>query len=458
MKESIRLKNLFSLLHYYFNDILKGALERGLLKQKINRYSLFLICFISYFAYFISNMRTTGQLVKSANNISNGTEALKLLKITIMSYTDMYLILSVAFFIFLNSTISLTRSSSYVTNILPFSKKEILIAQKVYKLFIGIILFEGVQLLVFPFLGSIAILTVIEKFALLLLFHVEYIAVFFSLDTIYQIILSRMANTIIAIMTWLLDILLIIFAGFHFYIFRFKVEKIIGGTDCSVQIIIGTLLIFFILLFIINFLLILKCDYMTVTQSQQSYIFNKVPALRLNLITTFPVFYRHKNFIYNLSMISVLTIIMYSQGGIKLAMQTFAIYYFVIPLMSMYYADATSGIRKMYNLLRVSLYREMSSLLLSLAIILLPQIVVCYLFVGKYETVRLSVLVFVAALLMGLLFPKSRGNVNEAVSSILVFLIIILAYVVFKINDLIYPTVLLFLLVTSIVLRQERRG
>lgn len=59
---------------------------------------------------------------------------------------------------------------------------------------------------------------------------------------------------------------------------------------------------------------------------------------------------------------------------------------------------------------------------------------------------------------MGLLFPKSRGNVNEAVSSILVFLIIILAYVVFKINDLIYPTVLLFLLVTSIVLRQERRG
>lgn len=54
MKESIRLKNLFSLLHYYFNDILKGALERGLLKQKINRYSLFLICFISYFAYFIS--------------------------------------------------------------------------------------------------------------------------------------------------------------------------------------------------------------------------------------------------------------------------------------------------------------------------------------------------------------------------------------------------------------------
>lgn len=455
MKESIRLKNLFSLLHYYFNDILKGALERGLLKQKINRYSLFLICFISYFAYFISNMRTTGQLVKSANNISNGTEALKLLKITIMSYTDMYLILSVAFFIFLNSTISLTRSSSYVTNILPFSKKEILIAQKVYKLFIGIILFEGVQLLVFPFLGSIAILTVIEKFALLLLFHVEYIAVFFSLDTIYQMILSRMANTIIAIMTWLLDILLIIFAGFHFYIFRFKVEKIIGGTDCSVQIIIGTLLIFFILLFIINFLLILKCDYMTVTQSQQSYIFNKVPALRLNLITTFPVFYRH---IYNLSMISVLTIIMYSQGGIKLAMQTFAIYYFVIPLMSMYYADATSGIRKIYNLLRVSLYREMSSLLLSLAIILLPQIVVCYLFVGKYETVRLSVLVFVAALLMGLLFPKSRGNVNEAVSSILVFLIIILAYVVFKINDLIYPTVLLFLLVTSIVLRQERRG
>lgn len=88
----------------------------------------------------------------------------------------------------------------------------------------------------------------------------------------------------------------------------------------------------------------------------------------------------------------------------------------------------------------------------------MPQIVVCYLFVGKYETVRLSVLVFVAALLMGLLFPKSRGNVNEAVSSILVFLIIILAYVVFKINDLIYPTVLLFLLVTSIVLRQEMRG
>ncbi|SQG14556.1 Uncharacterised protein [Streptococcus sobrinus] len=72
-------------------------------------------------------------------------------------------------------------------------------------------------------------------------------------------------------------------------------------------------------------------------------------------------------------MISVLTIIMYSQGGIKLAMQTFAIYYFVIPLMSMYYADATSGIRKMYNLLRVSLYREMSSLLLSLAIIFCPK-------------------------------------------------------------------------------------
>lgn len=457
MKESIRLKNLYSLLHYYFNDILKGALERGFLKKRINRYSLFLVCFISYFAYFISNMRATGQLVKTANNISNGTEALKLLKITIMSYADMYIILSVAFFIFLNSTISLTQSSHYITNILPFSKKEILIAQKVYKLFIGIILFEGVQLLVFPFLGSITIFTMMEKFALLLLFHVEYIAVFFLLDTIYQIILSRMANTIKAIITWLLDILLIVFAGSYFYIFRFKVEKLVGEADYSVQIIIGTLLIFFTLLFIINFVLMLKCDNITVAQNRQTYIFNRVPALRLNLVTTFPVFYRHKNFIYNLSMILFLSVIMYSQGGRRLAMQTFSIYYFVIPLVSMYYADATSGVRKMYNFLRVSLYREISSLLLSLAIILLPQIVVCYLFVGHYETVQLSILVFVTALLMGLLFPKSRGNINEAVSSILVFLVIILAYAVFKINDLIYPTVGLFLLITSIVLRQERR-
>lgn len=220
MRKFKKLKNSFNLVSFYYNDALKGFLNRPFFKKKRNQLIVAIIGFILYFWYFLANVHEIGRLGEGARGLDLETLT-ELTRITIMSYVNMCIILSVALFVFVNSIITLTKSSVYITNILPYSRREILVAQKIFKIGVALIGYELVLLLVFPLFGQLPIIKVSDQLMLLILFHSIFVAIFSTMDALYAVfakVVTKFTQLSVASVLFVLDIFFTLFCATFWYI------------------------------------------------------------------------------------------------------------------------------------------------------------------------------------------------------------------------------------------------
>ena len=456
-----KLKNSFELVSFYYNDALKGFLNRPFFKKKRNQFLVAIIGFVLYFWYFLANVREIGRLGEGARGLDLETLT-ELTRITIMSYVNMCIILSVALFVFVNSIITFTKSSVYITNILPYSRREILVAQKIFKMGVALIGYEAILLLVFPLFGQLPIIKVSYQLMLLLLFHSIFVAIFSIMDALYAVlakVVTKCTKLSVAPVLFVLDIFFTLFCAAYLVYFKIGIDTYIGKISIGLtELIMLMLLVSFITLIVVMFL-----SYKFALNIQEykklSYGLIRLPMIKLNLNTTFPAIYRHKSFVHSLALITIFSLIITYQLGVRSGLETLANLNSLIVFSAINYADATAKIRKYYNFFRVSLIEEVISLLFGGIILSIVPLVITVYLKGSMLPFFISMAIYLCAVIAGLLFPTTQGNLNETASTTTTVFLSIVLYLVLR-NDSVYLSLAILavlLLILSVFLAKERR-
>ena len=100
--------------------------------------------------------------------------------------------------------------------------------------------------------------------------------------------------------------------------------------------------------------------------------------------------------------------------------------------------------------------REVSSLLLTGIIISMPTLALVLLTSKAVEDFIFSITFFMMAVIIGFLFPKSAGNLNEAVSALLLMLMLILLSLALTVPWTLYVISVICLVLLSFILFKER--
>lgn len=447
---------------FYYNDALKGFLNRPFFKKKRNRYLVAIIVSILYFWYFLVNVSEASRLGEGARGLDKETLT-ELTRITIVSYVNMCIIVSIGLFIFVNSIVKLTKSSVYITNILPYSRREILIAQKIFKMGVALIGYEAILLLVFPLFGLLPIIKLSDQFLLLLLFHTIFVAIFWTMDACYAVLAKiaiKFNKFSVASLLFILDIFFTVLCTTYFTYFKIGIDIYIGRMAIGLT----ELIIFMLLIFGIILITILSLSYKYTLNIQDyrrlSYVLMKLPMIKLNLGTTFPAIHRHKSFVHSLALITIFSLVVTYQLGVRSGLETLANLNILLVFSAVNYADATAKVRRYYNFFRVSLIEEVISLFLGGVVLsIIPMAVTVY-FGNSMLPFFLSMAIYLCAVIAGLLFPTTQGNLNETASTTTTIFLSIVLYLILK-NDNIYLSsviLLILLFILSVFLAKEREA
>lgn len=436
-------------------------MNRPFFRKKQNRYLIAVIIFALYFAYFLANMKEIGRIGAGVKDL-DFVNLEHLTRITIASYINMCVILSVTLFVFTNSIISLTKSSLFITRILPYSKREVLVAKKCFKIGISLLLYEAVLMLVFPLFSRIPIIDLKDQFSLLILFHLIFFTIALMVDASYVLLfklLEKMKMKATFISTNGLDIFWILLSVLYLYYGKLSIDAFVGNLPITLtNLILLSLIIFSISFFIIVFVSLYynldSSDY-----KKNLFISIPTPLIRLQLAPTFSAIYRHRSFGAALSLVLAFSAMVFVQSGFKAFLETLSTLNVLLVVPAINYADVTSPIRKFYNLYRISIAREVSSLLLAGFILSSISLFVFTYLKTSPLPFLLSLAVYLCAIIMGFLFPTSKGNLNETASTMMTVFLSIVLYLVFKELHVLLSSALLLLLVVMLIifLTKERR-
>lgn len=458
MKNWQGLKNSFELLGFYYNDALRGLFNKPFFKNKWNRYSFGGLGLALYFLYFLANMKEVGKMAAGVEGVESSI-LLELTRITIASYMNMSLVFGILIYVLLNSVLSLTKSSIYITSILPYSEKEVLISQKLFRLSVGLVGYEAIFILVFPLFNQLANVTIPHQLLLLLLFHLVFVTVFGLMDVVYSTLLQLVKNSLVRL-TFFLDVGFTTLSSVYLLTVKFKVDKFLGELSLSLQDFILLFLLVSLVLFGLVVTLIYRFNLNIPYYKKQSYGMLRLPMLKLNLATTFPSIYRHKNFIYTTLLVLLFTVVAIYQTGVSNGLSTLATLTPLLTLSGINYSDATAKIRKQYNFFRISLFREVTSLIFAgLLLTLIPLGLTLFLEQSPLQFF-LSFSVYLVAVTLGILFPSTQGNLNETASTTTTIFLTVLLYFIFNVNNIVLSTMILLILISlmTIFLTKERKN
>lgn len=451
------LKSSFELLGFYYNDALRGLFNKPFFKNKWNRYLFGFIGLLLYFLYFLANMKEVGRLATGAKGL-DGSTLLELTRISIVSYMNMSFVLAIVIYVLLNTVLTLTKSSIYMTNILPYRQKEVLLAQKLFRLSVALAMYETILILVFPLFNRLANVSIPHQLLLLLLFHLVFLTVFGIMDVTYSIVLKQVKKSL-ARLSFLLDVGFMLFSSVYLFSVKFKVDHLLGVLPLALRDFILLFLMLSLVLFIFSVTLIYRFNLNIPYYKKQSYGMLQIPMIRLNLATTFPSIYRHKNFIYSSFLVMILTVVAVWQTGLKNGLTTLAILTPLLTLSGINYADATVRIRKQYNFFRISLFKEVLSIVLAGLLLTIVSLGTSLLLKENFLSFFLSFSIYLVAITVGVIFPTTQGNLNETAATITTIFLAVLLYFMFNINNLFLSLLILLILVSvmTLFLAKERK-
>lgn len=443
------------LFKFYVNDALLGFLGRPILKNKFIRTSLALIGIGFYFWYFYINMRSFFRL----GHIENLPKLTTLTKITIASYLDMFIILGIYMGVFINSTLNFSNTILFITNLLPFTKREITIGQKLFKLSFALIVFELLLMIVFPFFIRIAVMPLLALLVLFIVLHQVFIASFLIVDILYSTVLNFIlgrSKNLKNIFQYVFDIFLVSIATVYMLVYRFPIENIMGHTAISIDSMLYLTYIFTLLLLLLIVISILKGNFYTPMQVRRKFLLYKIPLPKKSILYSLFALVRQKNFLYTLVTLILMVTVMSIQNNIKDALKVFGTFYFLIDLSGINYASATSNFRKLYDFYGISIIYEGISLVISSFVLSLPLLILTICLNISWDNVLISYALFQISIIFGFLFPKSSGSLNEMVALSLSIICGLIIYQLLIYRTLFFPIIIVLLCILLAILQKER--
>lgn len=453
MPKSLNWENIWTLVKFYINDSIHGILSRPFFQRKSNRIIFGIGLFFAYYDYFLLNLREVQGLENISKFINSPAEILAE-KITLVSLFDICWIFALICYVSVNMTVKLNDDSIFISKALPFTEAEVWFAQKIFKLLIGILLFEFIFIILFPVLKLFSISALMLPLVLLSA-NLLFVAGFILSDFLHDLWLNLIKRKL-PLVDGIFNLALLLLAGIYLEKYRFKVECFLGKKLTSVEIIIGIYVVISVFLMTILMLLTVHLKLQTPTYRMNRYFKLTLPYPRLNLKTTMGAIIRNKATLY--IVLVILSVLLFSFITASTD-ETLQLALFLLPLFGisgMYYGDATAKVGKLYCFYRISVMREVSSLLLTGIIISMPTLALVLLTSKAVEDFIFSITFFMMAVIIGFLFPKSAGNLNEAVSALLLMLMLILLSLALTVPWTLYVISVICLVLLSFILFKER--
>lgn len=450
---SVTLKNILVLLKLFYNNTFHGVFNRPFFKHKRNRYGFIFVLVVIYIGYFYLNIIEIEQLGRGLY-IMDDAEYLYLSKITMSSFFNVILMISVIIAIFIHRTISLNRNALFFAKTLPFSEKEVIMSYMIFKLSVAIMLFEIIIIIMVPALKLMSTHLFVMLFVFITM-HALFIAVFFIMEMIYAVI-SRTKGIILRnILSFLVDITFIFLLFTHFLTIRFTIDRWVGMQAMTVAQMVSIVFMSSVMIgslaLLLNYTYIVKDD----MQLKPQYFKVGIPSFHIILPTTIPAIVRNKNFFYFIGLFLVVSLSAFIQAGRQGMLESLV---FIMPLfgfIAITYADATNHVRKVFHLYRIKPIIELSSLVLSTLVLVLPTLWLGFVQGEGFILYVYSINIFIGAVLIGFLFPKSESNVNETIATLLLMIVVIVLSLLVNMKGALYPCLFLLLLMLYVVIKKE---
>ncbi len=425
MRKSNSLKNIILLLEMFINNALNGLLNRPILAKKSVRIFILLFFLTTYFLYFFYNMKELTRITPNSTNVSKALiESGQ--KITFYSYFSNTLVLASIISVLVNNTVALDKTSLFFVKTLPFKKSDIRLAYTFFKFLIMILLYELVVIIATPVIKLITtdpfeygkFFITQQMFFLLIIVLIECISMTFNL-------LFENKIRFLSIIEVIYNSLLIIISTLYFFTFRYSFESSLSKKNFTITELIN------ISLFSIFIMLVLLIFYLWKIPSSDRITY---PKKFVNVPSFEKVICRYKPNLYLVICVVLIIGTVIVQSGIKAMLSILPSILTFLGVLLLNYADSTSDFRKQYDLLRIKPWQEWLKQTLLIFYINTPLVI--FYILGRVELAMLisSLCISVVALILGYLFPKSAGSLNETSSTVLLFIIFVVINLLMKNN------------------------
>ncbi|MCR1926396.1 hypothetical protein [Enterococcus gallinarum] len=439
-------KNIFKIVDFFITETFKGVLNQGFFKTKSNRILLSIGFLLLYVFYFYMNVKQAAILSSGTNSVDSETTTY-----LISSFSNTILILSILVFLIVNSTFSLSPTTLFTIKKLPFSNKEITIAQKVFKVLLGLIIFEVLLVVMLPSLTMIT-LSLTNLFLFFVTTHIVFLVGFLVCQLVFSLSFFIIRSFKIRIYTF--NIFFSIFSVFYMFYLRFKIDTFI----VSSEIIINTQSLFFFLLTQIclmglNILLLLSIASDNETFIRESYTL--VPNFIKTKNFVILAFFRSKKFI--LIFILVISISVANIVVVKsMSAITYNIYiYLLVPFNGILYSSANYTFRHTLIRYNISIVREFFLIQITNIVLSIPILLSSLVNYENFVMFLFSLTLFNISLSMGLIFPKQTSSVNETFSTLTSIILSVLVIAIINNTAFVLLALTISSLILLVILRQE---
>ncbi|MDR2976224.1 MAG: hypothetical protein LBV19_02780 [Streptococcaceae bacterium] len=369
-------------------------------------------------------------------------------KITLLSYFDLTLSVAAILHLFVNNTVSLEKTSLFFAKSLPFRSTEVNISYKIYKCSIALILYQFMMIIATP-----AIKLVTHNPMLFLMLFISQQLLFIGCYLIFDSLTAFLSRW--NIFEKIYEIVLLFTAFLFLLNYRFDIETAFSKIPVSVDALIVLLGFAALFIFAGSVLLAFRTSGKEESEYLESFFFN-VKSLSFGKFKVFLLPTLRRRSVTNIIFMFIifLAVVLLQQGTKSLLPSSLVLSPF-LGLVLVYYADSTSKVRRVLKTLNFKPYFEVITLILLCLTLSSPTLIFCILARESLTSFFLSICVSIFAVLLGFLFPKSEGNLNDSISSLLLVVLFIVLSLIFKYRFAIFPTLLLELVALHLLVKKE---
>lgn len=453
-----KLNDILTMNKFLFNDSLHGMLNRPFFRSKKNIFLLVIILGTLYFGYFYLNMIELAKLGTESDSLTD-VNLLYAQKITLSSYYNVISIFSGYIFLLVTLTFNLSRSSLFFVKNLPFEKETVSSSIRIFKLVMGLGIFELVFIVIAPALKLIVLSPVMSLLAIIS-FHIIFIVVFELISYLFDMF-QLFPNNIIKVIRPTFIVLLLSLLSLHMVKTRFIIDNWVATRNFKLNEIILAITLVSTMALVSLLFFHGKINHHNSANINLRFI--KIFRLSRILFKIMPVWFsvititRVKNFWYFVSAIALMVCVTIYSAGLDSSVELLM---FILPLLGLswiYYADATVDVRKMFKSYRIGVTTEILGIVTSVMLLALPILFIGLIVKKNFDPYLYMVSISIIGLISGFLFPKSKGNMNETISAMLALILIVLLTLVINIPHTAFPITVTLLGILYYVITKETR-
>ena len=438
------------LYRFFIKDALRGIADKPFLRKKSGRVILGTVIVGAYAAYIFFNVKSVADMGIKAGDVNDS-----LLNLTLSSFVNVMTIAASLMFVFSQASMVITNRALFFAKKLPFKNKEVSRAQALFKITLAAVGYELFLLCAFYGIKLIA-KNAWQWIAVFLLLHMVFIVTYGILNILLQLTVRifkhRKASTVYFIVVSFLTMM-------HFEETRFTVDYFFGRTGFQYN---NLLIIFFVAAFVLFSIVIafhLLADLREIIVFKPKFI--SVPCLPMPIRASWHLkaVLRTPHACITLLLFIFLVIARVQWGTYKECMYSFVDSWPLTGVMFLPYCDSTFDMRVMNLHYGIKPVKEWFMLISTFAIIMLPTLAVG-LFYGSNETVLyyfMGISLCAVSTLIGFIFPRSKGGMNEFFSALIFMLVIVMLIILMKTSWGMYLSAAVFSVLIYVFLNADRR-